>query len=221
MGGRTRWRGRNAVTEGAIVVVVAAAIGISSEGSPTGVDEIPTIAQCGEERAAHIGGNGEKERGERTSLSNARERKGVNVSVGTSNDVLARAIIVVLQCPHAIPQLLEGDNGPPPMARVNNNQLLEEGMVVSRRTLQSCRHRGSAPPHPAILPHAPSNNMLIVSSLLSLMILPHAPSNNMLIVTSLLSLMPLPSSPSKAVPSNPCPPPPSCPDSAATAPTTQ
>ena len=49
----------------------AAAIAISSKGSLAGVDEIPVVAQHGEERAAHIGGNGEKEQGERTSSSNA------------------------------------------------------------------------------------------------------------------------------------------------------
>ena len=58
--------------EGAIVVVIAAAIAILSKGSPAGVDEILAVAQRGEERAAHTIGNGEKERGERTSLSNAR-----------------------------------------------------------------------------------------------------------------------------------------------------
>ena len=63
---------RNAVTEGAIVVVVDAAIAISSEGSPAGVDEIPIVARRGEERAAHIGGNRKEERGGQTSLSNAR-----------------------------------------------------------------------------------------------------------------------------------------------------
>ena len=48
------------------------AIVISSEASPTGIDKIPVVAQHGEERVVHIGRNGEKERGERASSSNAR-----------------------------------------------------------------------------------------------------------------------------------------------------
>ena len=51
--------------------------------------------------------------------------------------------------------------------------------------------------------------------------LPQAPPNNMLIVTSLLSLTPLPSCPDNASPANPGPPPPLYPNSATTVPTMQ
>ena len=105
----------------------SSAITILSKGSPTGIDQIPTVAQRGEERALHTGENRENEQGERKLLSNAlwhnpplvndegvegttvngvtklpqcrtkaRERKGVSISIGTPNGVLARAIIVAL-----------------------------------------------------------------------------------------------------------------------------
>ena len=51
--------------------------------------------------------------------------------------------------------------------------------------------------------------------------LPRAPPNNMLIVTSFLSLPPSPSCPGNAAPANPRPPPPSCTNSAITAQITQ
>ncbi len=45
---------------------------ISTEGSQMSIDKTPIDARRGDERAMHIGGNREKEQGERISLFNAR-----------------------------------------------------------------------------------------------------------------------------------------------------
>ncbi len=50
-------------------------------------------------------------------VEHGEERESRSFSIGTPNGILAKAIIITLRCPCAIPHLLKGDDGTPPAAR--------------------------------------------------------------------------------------------------------